>query len=272
MFERVRPLGWVDDMQLARRLAVMGGLCLAAGAVAAVSQPTNDQRLDERSKALLVSYATYKQYQSKDPAVVYNGLSPDRQAVFDSIVRALFVPIQDDDGNPGPRVIDFVEEVRGIWGVRPKQKEGRYMFRLSVRFGSGLKGALEASSNLVGSTHGHVLLPRQKGGDDDPAFTQFASLLKTGDVKTFREATKEPKLQISMLKDDPAVGEVDIDYDPVKLLCICHCRPSNSDFGSRKPDPDAHVHQNAFNIDVPYFSAPLATPWSNSNAHCKEAY
>jgi hypothetical protein len=253
------------------RLGVLG-IAVAAGLCAVLVQTADDTELTVRSNALLVTYANFKSYASKDPAVLYKNLSPDRQAVFDSIVRALFVPIQDEDGNPGKRVIDFVEEVRGIWGVRPKQKEGRHMFRLSLRFAGGLRDTLKKSSNLPGSTNGHVLLPKQQGGDDDPAFTNFASLLQTSGVQTFREASQEPKLQISVLKNDPAVGEVDIDFDGVTIFCGCHCRPSNSDVGSRKPPPDTHVHLTAFNLDVPYFSTPLKTAWSNSTAHCKDTY
>ena len=247
-------------------------LALVAGICTVLAETAVDKELTDRSNALLVGYATFKNYASKDPAVVYKNLSPDRQAVFDSIVRALFVSIQDNDGNPGKRVIDFVEEVRGIWGVRPKQKEGRHMFRMSLRFGADLRDTLKKSSNLPGSTSGHVLLPIAKGGDDDPAFANFSTLLKTSDVQTFREASKEPKLQISVLKNEPAVGEVDIDFDSVTILCGCHCQPSNSDVGSRKPAPDTHVHLTAFNLDVPFFSTPLKTTWSNSSAHCKDTY
>ncbi len=256
---------------LRKRFGVLG-VALVAVVCTAVLQTVDDKELTERSNALLVTYATFKNYPSKDPTVVYKNLSPDRQAVFDATVRALFVPIQDEDGNPGKRVIDFVEEVRGIWGVRPKQKEGRHMFRLSLRFAASLRDQLKKSSNLPGSTNGHVLLPMQKGGDDDAAFTGFSTLLKTSDVQTFREATKEPRLQISVLKNDPTTGEVDIDFDGMTLLCGCHCKPSNSDVGSRKPAPDKHLHLTAFNLDVPFFLTPLKTAWSNSAAHCKDTY
>ena len=44
-------------------------------------------------------------------------------------------------------------------------------------------------------------------------------------METFREASKEPRLQVSILKNDPAVGEVDIDFDAASLFCGCHCKP-----------------------------------------------
>lgn len=147
------------------------------------------------------------------------------------------------------------------------------MFRLSLRFAPGLKAALDSSSNIPSSLFGHVLLPVEKGGDDDAAFTGFAALLKESDVVTFREAAKEPRLQISLIEKDPTVGEVDIDFDPKNVItCGCHCKPSNSDAGSRKPAPDQHVHLTAFNADVPFFSTPLASTWSKPEAHCKDTY
>jgi hypothetical protein len=258
-------------MSPARRHAGIFALCLMAGASTVFGQTPVDNDLKKRSDELLVSYAAFKKLPSKDPAVVLKNLSEDRRAVFDSIIRALFVRILDDDGNPGPRVIDLVDEVRGIWGVRKGLKEGRFMFRMSMRFNPKLKSALEASSNIPKAINGHVLLPIEKGGDDDPAFTGFDALLTTKDVVTFRAATPEPKLQISLLKNDPRIGEVDIDYDGVTIFCKCHCRPSNSDPGSHKPSPDTHVHLTAFNIAVAFFSNPFAPTWS-SDAHCKETY
>jgi len=251
-------------------------LLVAIGQVAPIAQSPADQDLVKRRNELLVSYATYKGYTSKDPAVVYKNLSPDRQAVFDSIVRALFVPIEDAAGKPGKRVVDFVEEVQGIWGVRPGQTQGRYMFRMTMRFAVGLVATLSNSSNIPPGLKGHVLQSLPKGGDDDPNFKDFDTLLKETGVKTFREANPEPKLQVSVIKGDPgkpAVGEVDIDFDaPGLFWCGCHCKPSNSDVGSRKPAPDSHVHLTFFNIDVPYFSTALASTWSKPAAHCKDAY
>ncbi len=146
------------------------------------------------------------------------------------------------------------------------------MFRLSLKFAPGLEEALRASSNLPRSLNGHVLLPVAKDGDDAPTFTGFDKILKTSGVVTFREAAKEPKLQVSLIDDDPETGEVDIDYDAPSLFCGCHCKPSNSDVGSRKAQPDTHVHLAAFNLDVAYSSKPLASTWSNTKAHCKDTY
>lgn len=104
-----------------------------------------DQDLITRSNELLASYAMFKNYPSKDAAATYQNLTEDRRAVFDAIVRAMFVRLDDRQGNAGKRVIDFVQEVRGIWGVRTNQSEGHYMFRLSMLFDPAIKAALTAS-------------------------------------------------------------------------------------------------------------------------------
>ena len=240
----------------------------------------SDAELTEIRLKLLEKYGAFKHDTSK-PAEIHQKLSPDRRAVFDAITRALFVPILDKNRKPtGKRVVDFAEEVRGIWGVRKNVTEGRFMFRMSMRFSSGLAAALEASSNIPRATGGHVLLPVSTGGDDDPAFKDFKPLLKDGgDVITFREATQEPKLQISLVNNDRQVGEVDIDYDRIGLnlttpnkVCGCHCTPSNSDVGSRKSSSKTDVHLTMFNSDVPYFAAPLTSNWSTPEFHCKSSY
>jgi hypothetical protein len=268
----------VGEDMTARIRPVWGVLAvaLAIGQVVPIAQSPIDKDLVKRSNELLASYASYKGYASKDPAVVYKGLTTDRQAVFDAIVRALFVPIEDAKGKPGKRVIDFVEQVQGIWGVRQGQTQGRYMFRMTFRFAGGLVQALEASSNIPRGLRGHVLRSKTTGGDDEPAFKDFASLLQESGVRTFREANAEPKLQVSVIKGDftkSTIGEVDIDFDQTGLFwCGCHCKPSNSDVGSRKAKPDQHVHLTSFNVDVPYFSTSLSSTWSKPAAHCKDSY
>jgi hypothetical protein len=266
----------VGEQIMRRRSEIRSFLLLIAVLlcpIPSLGQTQNDKDLARRTDELLVTYATFKNYPAKDAATTYRNLTEDRQAVFDAIVRALFVPLQDKKGVPGKRVVDFVEEVRGIWGVRSNQTEGRYMFRVSMRFAPTLKAALQASSNIPKSrfTTGHVLMPVAEGGDDDPAFTGFKALLKESGVSTFREAG-DPSLQISLLDDDPQIGEADIDFDPKGFPCGCHCRPSNSDVGSKKSSSSTDVHLTMFNSDITYFSAALATTWSRPAAHCKWKY
>ena len=235
------------------------------------AQPPLDTELKRARESLLTTYGAFKNYGISDPMQVYSQkLSPDRQALFEAIVRAAFVEIQRDGKPTGTRVISLVESVRGIWGVRPGEKEGRRMFRVSVRFKAGARAALTGSSNIPKGISGHVLLPVAKGGDDDPTFTAFD--IKTDGVETFRQSGSRPNLQISLLTSDERTGEIDLDFDsgcgpwPIRK---CHCRPANSDFGSQTSTED---HKSMFNQRVAFFSAPLASTWSNSAAHCKESY
>jgi hypothetical protein len=235
------------------------------------AQPPLDTQLKTARETLLASYGAFKNYGISDPMQVYSQkLSADRQALFDAILRAAFVEIQRDGKPNGPRVISLVEGVRGIWGVRPGEKEGRRMFRMSVRFKAGARTALTGSSNIPRSISGHVLLPVAKGGDDDPTFAAFD--VKTNGVETFRQSGSRPNIQISLLTSDERTGEIDLDFDsgcgpwPIRK---CHCRPANSDVGSHTSSED---HTAMFNQRVALFSAPLASTWSNTVAHCKESY
>lgn len=234
-----------------------------------------DSDLDQARNRLLLSYSQFKSYGLTDPQEVYaTKLSPDRQALFDAIVRALFVQIEDRSSNPtGKRVIDYVDAVHGIWGVRIGETEGRRMFRMSMRFRNGIRNALSDSSNIPSASFGHVLLPVATGGDDDPAFTGF-DFKDGGAVVTFRQAGPRPTLQVSLLSNDEHVGEVDLDFDsgcgppPIKR---CHCRPANSDVGAHAASGDDN-HMPMFNTRVPFFSNGLQSKWSNTAAHCKESY
>ena len=262
-----------------RQLAVLAAL----GVVVAITgwfqieqmsaQPALDSDLKQAREKLLLTYGTFKGYGIANAQDVYTQkLTPDRQALFDAVVRAAFVEIEGSGGKPtGKRVISFVEAVHGIWGVRPGDKEGRRMFRVSVRFAPGVRAALSASSNIGKSFSGHVLLPVAKGGDDDSTFTKF-DIKESRDVVTFRQSGPRPNIQVSLLDADEKVGEIDLDFDsgcgpwPIKK---CHCRPANSDFGSQAGNEN---HKSMFNQRVAFFSSQLASTWSSAAAHCKESY
>jgi hypothetical protein len=263
---------------LSKALVVAASLVMMAGSChngPVTPRPVQDSDLDQARARLLLSYSQFKSYGLTDPAVVYaTKLSPDRQALFDAIVRALFVELEDSSGNPtGTRVIDFADAVHGIWGVRTGETEGRRMFRMSMRFRNGIRNELARSSNIPQASFGHVLLPVAQGGDDDPAFTAFD--FKEGSaVVTFRQAGPRPTLQVSLLSNDEHVGEIDLDFDtgcgpaPLKR---CHCRPANSDVGAHAASGDDN-HLPMFNARVPFFSTALQSTWSNTAAHCKESY
>jgi hypothetical protein len=257
---------------VAASLAMMAGSC---NHTPPTTRPVQDSDLEQARARLLVSYSNFKSYGLTDPDEIYKTkLSPDRQALFEAIVRALFVELEDASGNPkGRRAIDFAEAVHGIWGVRPGDTEGRRMFRMSMRFRSGIREALTRSSNIPPASFGHVLLPVAQGGDDDPAFTGFD--FKEGSaVVTFRQAGPRPTLQISLLSNDERVGEIDLDFDsgcgppPIKR---CHCRPANSDVGAHAASGDDN-HLPMFNARVPFFTNALQSGWINTAAHCRESY
>ena len=106
-----------------------------------LSTPRNlDADLDAaRGKMLLTVTRTTNSTGITDPQEVYKKLTLDRRAVFDSILRALFLELEDDNGlGTGTRIITYLEAVHGIWGVRVGEPEGKKQFRLSVRSGREL--------------------------------------------------------------------------------------------------------------------------------------
>ena len=256
-------------------IAISGCSAALLGTHVRSAETDLDSELAAARDRLLITYSTFKGYGLTNPQDVYaKKLTPDRQALFDAVTRAVFVELEDSKGEPtGQRVIKLVEEVRGIWGVRPGEKDGRRMFRLSVRFATGARAALSASSNIPGALSGHVLLPVAKGGDDSATFKDF-QIEDRSDVVTFRQTGARPTLQLSMLSNDEHVGEIDLDFDkgcgpwPIK---DCHCQPANSDVGSRTTS-GTDQHSVMFTARVPFFSTPLSTTWSNSAAHCKATY
>jgi hypothetical protein len=239
-------------------------LVLFASFIAAQSV---DEKLEIERRRLLTAYGQYKGYSDTSPQAVEKGLKPDRRAVFDACIRALFTMIEPKSGPAQKRLIDFVDTVKGIWGFRLNNDQGRHQFRLSVTWRQGLAQALNGSRNFPSAVGGHVLMPVNRGGDDDEAFTKF-------DVKrntpTHRHARPEPKLQISYLESDPTIGEVDVDFHGG---LGCHLTPSNSDVGSRD-GRSAHEHLKDFNDPSAYglFSKPLQLHCQDRRGHCEDSY
>ena len=93
---------------------------------------SSDMELAAERDRLLTTYSVFTGYGAPS-AVVYQRLEPDRKAVFDASIRAIIQAIEDRPGHSGgKREIDYLEEVRGIWGVRRNDTHGERMFRLSV--------------------------------------------------------------------------------------------------------------------------------------------
>ena len=226
-----------------------------------------DQRLTEEAERLLSGYGQFKGYRDTSPGAVEATLTADRRTVFHAAVRALFTEILARGGNPsGYRLIDFVDHVTGIWGLRPGNNQGRHQFRVSLTWRPGFVSALEGSRNLPSTSGPHVLMP---GGDDDPMFTSFD--VRAGrHSRTHREAVDPPNIQVSYLRRDPSVGEIDIDFHGVPILCFCHCTPSNSDPSSAKRG--GHSHLDDFNVRYGFFSTDLTSGCVDFDNHCEDSY
>ena len=241
----------------------------------AASAQDLDQRLDQETDRLLITYANSKGDLDAVADDVEQGLTEDRRVEFHAVLRTLFTPIFPQADPASPRLIDFVEGVTGIWGVRPDDDEGRHQFRLSVVFDPALAEILDgAGTNFRTREWGHVLMP---GGDDDSGFTSF-------DVRTDAESYEEntnltPRIQISYLRSDPSVGEIDIDFYGVDLVggfqnvfggTSCHTSPSNSD--PLSGEATGHSHLDEFNDAYRFFAEPLTSDCLDFDDHCEEVY
>ena len=111
-----------------------------------------DQRLAAERERLLSGYGQFKGYRETSPDAVEATFTADRRTVFRATLRALFTEILASNGNPtGYRLIDFVDGVTGVWGLRPGSREGRHRFRVSLTWHPDLLRALEGSRNLPSS-------------------------------------------------------------------------------------------------------------------------
>jgi hypothetical protein len=186
-------------------------------------------------------------------------LSPDRIMTLKSIVQAGLTDLR-----PGGALIALIDQVRGVWGARPGSREGRHQFRLSVVLTPGVRKLLDRSSAFQRGLGAHVLMPVATGGDDDPAFSGFTV---ERDARTWRQVADDPpRLQISVLRSDETIGEIDIDFDEF----LCHFRPSNSDPGSMRLRTD---HQHLGMLNKRYSSSPdLTAECHNWVSHCRRRY
>ena len=235
-----------------RHVAVFMGLALLC------MTPTRAQPVTSSSEyeRLLKSYAAYKKYGTNlTVAEIERRLSEDRLNTVRGLVRGSLIDLR-----PGGPLSAKIDEIRGIWGVRPGSSQGKYQFRLSLYFKPGIRRALRDSRAFNEAGGAHVLLP---GGDDDPGFTDF----KHGDgPETWRqEADAPPRLQVSILKGDERTGEMDVDFDE----WLCHLRPANSDIGSMKTQGHTHVAllNRAF-----VFPPDLKAACHNLTSHCAGEY
>ena len=232
--------------------------------------PVVDAHLEHHLTRLQATYSARTEPSGLDH--VEPELTLDRSAVFHAGVRAMFTPISAERHRAGGidigdsiRVIDFVEEITAIWGARPGDTNGRHQFRLSIRFQPGLEeklsGSLCFSADPDRYKFGHVILP----GVGDDANLDSTPTVTTTNVASYRafvqicgininfasqpctkKAASPLAVQINFLKDDPTVGEFDIDFDEGPL----HGKPSNSDplARGRGYKGENHWHLDMLNI------------------------
>jgi hypothetical protein len=234
------------------------GMTLSARLSDGSSPPSGAVSFAAEYDRVLKTYAAYKGYPEQTLAEIEARLSPDRLTVLHSIVRAGLTDLR-----PGRPLITLVDQVQGIWGARPESEDGRHQFRLSVVLKRGVRRILDRSSTFQLGVGGHVLMPLPTGGDDDPAFTGF----QVRRARTWRQvADRPPRLQVSQLRSDETVGEIDIDFDEGP----CHQRPSNSDPGSMKVQTNHH-HMSMLNRRFTS-STDLTAACQNWTSHCRRRY
>ena len=156
------------------------------------------ENLPERAKWLLGTAGTEEQY---------HGLPDAERATYEAVVHAL-----DHYG-----LLESVDAVTQIWGeaewsltARPS---GANQFRLSVIFSrDATRRFWDAGFRFEGGGHVKLANGQRRGGRH---------------TWSTREPGNPPKLQISWLRADPRLGEIDIDYRP--LRSAQHVQAANSD-------------------------------------------
>lgn len=248
-------------------------VAMMIGAHGDARQATTPAQYQAARQKLLSYYTGYNlNYHNKSPNQVFAALSPDRQTVFDSIVHAMFIELVSSRGKMGVRPVDLLEGTRAIWGVRSGKLHGVWQFRMSAQFNVKLWPLLAQSETFDDGKSGHVLLADPPGADDNPIFGNF-QVRSGGDVETFRMPYPYPGLQISYLKAQPTIGEIDIDFDelgnPNPWSFKCHNQPSNSDAGSINI---GHPHAVEFNKKFSFPGLPAYTPPWQGASHCEAHY
>lgn len=205
----------------------IGMLFATAGTAWSTQSPSSYQYLSRPAKALIDGLNGAGDNDGQlDDAAGYNALEEPDRATFEAIMHAL--------GAQG--LLDIVTSVTAIWGEVPPFTQGLDQFRISVRLVDGAPARLD-DNGYRRSGNPHVKLPdgRRVGWRD---------------AATARQSGGHPSMQISWLKEDPTVGEIDIDYVPFgwrAFFGFGHASPGNSDvrddlWGTR-PNYDEHIRR-----------------------------
>ena len=226
---RFRPRGRPWQRRFSVVLAT--GLLLASLGVSSGSQPNGSyQHLSDPAKMFIDQLYGDGDGQLDD-AADYNALKESERTTFEAIMHAL-----EADG-----LLHLVTSVTAIWGEIPRSTQGLDQFRVSVTLAEGAPERLR-DNGFPGRRGSHVKLPH---GDR----------VGPRETATARQSGGPPSTQVSWLKRDPTVGEIDIDYIPfggvefslsfiANVMGFGHTSPQNSDVRADPPGnpPNYDVH------------------------------
>ena len=203
------------------------GLLFATGTAWGAQPAGSYQYLSDPAKAFIDRLAGVGDDNGQlDDSADYNALEESERTTLEAIMHALHAQ----------GLLDLVTGVTAIWGEIELSTQGMDQFRLSVTLAPRVPDRLR-NNGYAGSGNPHVKLPN---GD------------RVGwrDTATLRQSDGPPSMQISWLKRDQTVGEIDIDYIPFGLMAFLgfgHSSPQNSDVRADPvgdpPNYDVHVRR-----------------------------
>ena len=229
------------DYIVARILRIVVTLAL----MVLIASPTAGQTPDTRGYDSLPDRGQWLLGAARD-IEAYSPLTVAQRATYEAIVHAL----------DHHRLLGIVDAVTVIWGeaFQPNgllSTDGKDQFRLSVVLNRNALTRLW-DENFEFSGRGHV--KRSSGSS--------ASIY---DTDSAREPGGLPKLQVSWLRDDPRIGEIDIDYRSLRSLP--HLNPENSDVrGSLRGNPHYCLHRAKYDDS----RQKLVDWWNSEPEQCGE--
>ena len=224
-------------LRAAFRTVFASALLLVAGGTAWGGQPPGSyDYLSDPAKAFIDQLqGVGDENGALDDAAGYDALKESERTTLEAIMHAL------QRGG----VLHLVTGVTAIWGEIPQSTQGLDQFRISVTLAEGAPAHLH-NNGYPGRSNPHVKLPN---GD------------RVGwrGADTARQSDGPPSMQVSWLKRDPTVGEIDIDYIRfgevefsasflANILGFGHTSPQNSDVRADPlgNPPNYCVHVNRY--------------------------
>ena len=149
-----------------------------------------------------------------DDAAAYNALEESKRTTFEAIMHAL----------EAQELLHLVTGVTAIWGEiqtppGTTPPAGRHQYRISVTLIEMAPVLLENNGYILGAGNARVKMPN-------------GEVRGWLDSETARQSGDHPSMQVSWLKQDPTVGEIDIDYIKFGFLAVLgfgHLNSRNSD-------------------------------------------